>query len=847
VPKLGDTLKLYLSNNFPGLHCENQLVDPKTKLPCQCPACKKLNKLYHPSMVEFYKPAKEQEFEYNGFLLSKKLLESPVIGSFKNPMAMRTLHELRKLVNYFIKEEIIDEETRIVVETARDLNDANMRWAIEEYQREREKENKEIAKVIKELRGEERDAEDIDKARLLIEQNPDYFFDCERYISEKEQENADKKKKKTFGKTKDFQYKKDVTKYHLWLEQGMQCIYTGKIINIYNLFDENSTDFEHTIPRSLSFDNSLANLTICDSYYNRHIKINRLPTQLENYNKDAIIKGQLYSAIKPRLEKWEQKVEQFRNNLEFWVKKSKQAQPGDIKNYAIRQRHLWKMELEYWQTKLDRFTMNEVTNGYKHSQLNDTRLITKYAYHYMKSVFSKVEVQKGSITADFRKMLGVQSVYEKKDQEKHSKHALDAAILSLIPVAAKRDRMLELFYLIQEEKKLNRNIDDLVQALQNEIRTCQIGNVSNLAQYIEENILINHISNDQTLTPAKRKMRQKGKVVWIRDENGNIKKDSDGKGIPKYWLKGDCLRGQLHKDTYYGAITQAIKEEKKDIKGNALRDKNDKSILTFKRNDNGEIITTKEIFFVIREELKYKKSDQDKGFKDLEELRNKIVDKDLFKIIEKQCEGKSFKDSCEEGLYMLDKKGNKVNRIRHIRCFDKSIKNPLTIKKQTYKSKKPYKQNYYAGVGDLYVMCKYVNKTQKPIYKIYSLFDISENRKYNLEGIPKTDEQGNEFALALKSGDTVLLYKSNSDEVLDMNQNELSKRLYTILGFENPSRINLKRHLNAMKDTDLGKGESIKDFNNLPEKIRCSVNTLNFLVEGKDFKMNLNGTIKFKF
>ena len=166
-------------------------------------------------MVEFYKPAREQEFEYNGIKLSKKLLESPIIGAFKNPMAMRTLHELRKLVNYFIKEGIIDEETRIVVETARDLNDANMRWAIDAYQREREAENKEIAKAIKALRGEERNDDDIDKARLLIEQHPDYIFDEARYLVEKELEDTNKKKKKISGKAKDFQYKKDITKYKL--------------------------------------------------------------------------------------------------------------------------------------------------------------------------------------------------------------------------------------------------------------------------------------------------------------------------------------------------------------------------------------------------------------------------------------------------------------------------------------------------------------------------------------------------------------------------------------------------------------------------------------------------------
>jgi hypothetical protein len=75
---------------------------------------------------------------------------------------------------------------------------------------------------------------------------------------------------------------------------------------------------------------------------------------------------------------------------------------------------------------------------------------------------------------------------------------------------------------------------------------------------------------------------------------------------------------------------------------------------------------------------------------------------------------------------------------------------------------------------------------------------------------------------------------------------ELSKRLYVIFGFENPSTIKLKQHLNAMKDSDLGKGENIKDFNNLPEKIRCSVNTLKFFLEGKDFELKPDGTIKFK-
>ncbi len=703
LPKLGDTIKQFLSDNF-------DFLDEK-----------KLNKLYHPSMIEFYKPAKEKQIEYNGLSLSKKLLESPVIGAFKNPMAMRTLHELRKLVNSLLLEEKIDEETRIVVETARDLNDANMRWAIEAYQREREAENKSIKDAIKELRGEEREGDDIDKARLLIEQNPDYMFDQSRYDAEKEQEDDGKKKKKISGKTKDFQYKKDITKYKLWLEQGMKCLYTGKIISISNLFDENSTDFEHTVPRSISFDNSLANLTVCDAYYNRHIKKNQIPTQLPNYDKPATINGIEYSAIKPRLKAWEQKVEQLKNNVEFWKQKSKQAQTKDVKDSAIRQRHLWQMELDYWQNKLNRFAMTEVTSGFKNSQLNDTRLITKYAYHYLKSVFSKVEVQKGSVTADFRKMLGIQSADEKKNRDKHSHHAIDAAILSCIPVAAKRDRMLEFFYKIQENKKLNLLTDFEERELEREKRSCNIGDISNLNQYIEENILINHVSKDQTLTPAKRKARKRGKEVFVKNENGNL--------VTK-WIQGDCIRGQLHGDTFYGAITQAEKDENG----------------SFRRNEDGSIIIGEQIFYVKRKELKFAKSAQESGFQKLEDIQNQIVDKKVGEMIAKQCEGKSFKDACEEGFYMLDRKGNNINRIRHIRCYT-SIKNPLSIKEQTYKSKKEYKNNYYAETGDLYVMCKYLNADKtKSIYEIFSLFDVSLNRKMGLEDIPK--------AMALKQWKT---------------------------------------------------------------------------------------------
>ncbi|MFA6403764.1 MAG: type II CRISPR RNA-guided endonuclease Cas9 [Salinivirgaceae bacterium] len=891
LPKLGEALKKYISDSIPEFHCENNFFDTTTKLPCNCEACKKLNKLYHPSQIEFYAPAKEVEIDHNGVLLSKKLLESPVIGAFKNPMAMRSLHILRKQINNLLIEGIIDEDTRIVVETAKDLNDANMRWAIETYQRERENENKEYETAIIELlkdteftgNANPNNLDDISKFRLWIEMSKDEMVS--KLNSKGKPIATTEQSWKTFGNTtrkfmlEILKCKTDmIKKYRLWKEQNFLCIYTGKPINIFSLFSENSTDFEHTIPRSMSFDNSLANLTICDSYYNRKIKLNQIPTQLPNYDKNYSINGREYTAILPRLDHWKEKVEHLKDNVDFWKARSKRAQDKDQKDNAIRQKHLWQMELNYWKNKVERFTMEEVNSGFKNSQLVDTRIISKYAYHYLKSVFNKVEVQKGSVTSDFRKMLGIQSMDEKKDRSKHSHHAIDAAILSIIPSSAKRDKMLELFYKKEEYEKYGWNIDAIIEELEKEKRSCKIGSIKNLPKFIEENILINHVSKDQTLTPAKKAIRVRGKIVplkkdgkivyqtnpdgtiryrihkdgsimYKRNENGEfIIENGEKVPIPipvAMYKSGDVLRGQLHGESFYGAITQVQKDEN----GKFLRD------------NEGNLIVGEQIYYVKREELKHKKNAQDKGFANLEELEKAMVDKALFKQIQNQFEEMkkendkfSFANACENGFYMLNKNGKKENKIRRVRCFKPNIKKPLIIKQHTYLSNKKHKQNYYAEVGDLYVMCKYVSEDETvKEFKIYSLYDLSENRKFGIEDIPKKlVSKKNKIHLVLKqilkTGISILIYDKNIENLKELSKSDIIKRLYIIRGFENDGmRVILVSNISAKPDKDLGKGESIKDFNDLPEKIRCGINTLDFLIEGKEFTITNSNTIDFRF
>jgi len=716
APRIVDSLKEELSKRYPGIE-DN-----------------KWEKMYHPSLLSDF-PRDKNNTNHLG---------SPNIGAIRNPTVLRTLNVLRSVINKMIDEGLIDpQETRLVVETTRVNNDINKRWAIHKYNEERRDENKVIEKILQEYYPDKViNDTDIDVARYVLEQSEaDLYSD-------------------------DSRYQHQIKKYKLWLEQGCQCLYTGKIINLSNLLDGDMFDAEHTVPRSLSFDSSDKNLTLCDSYYNRHIKKNMIPSQLPNYEHDVVIDGHTYTAIKPRLEKWEEKLERLSKNVIFWKNKARRAQTESYKNTCTRQKLLWQMEYDYWRSKLDKFKMkpSDLTDGFRNSQLVDTGIITKYALLYLKTLFRSVDVQNGQSTSAFRKIFGI----PEKDRSTHYHHAVDAAILTLIPASAQRSRMLKLFYEIDEMKRGGHEYSGLQYQLNKEIENCGIGKgTAEIDQYIERNVFADYYKQDRTLQNA----------------NG--------------------IRGKLHAETFLGAITQWNSEDKKYVK---------------------------------RVELKFKKSSLDSGFKSWEEVEGAIVNKQLVKMMKSQFpEGTTFQNACEQGIYMLNKKGERANRIRHIRIEVKE-KHPLAIKRHTYLSAKDYKQYYYAGMGDLYVMCEYQNQQEKT-YQIYSLFSIAENRKYGVEDIPSTiiGKKGNRLTLnrVIKPGDMVLLYKDSPEELYDLDTTALSKRLYRVPNgaFESDGRISLCHHLCA----NPAKGQAIKDYENLPSNIRCGASTIKFLQKDVDF------------
>lgn len=192
---------------------------------------RKLNKLYHPSMLNPYPNQKPDDGVFQ--------LGSPRISSVKNPMAMHSLFRLRKVVNLLLKKKYVTPDTKIHIEFSRELNDANRRWAIQCWQKENEKERTLCLKEI---------------ISLGIA-NPT---------------------------------ETDILKYQLWQEQNHKCLYTGEEINVTDFLGENPKyDIEHTIPQSVGGDSTKMNLTLCSSRFNRDVKKAFLPSQLNNH--DVII------------------------------------------------------------------------------------------------------------------------------------------------------------------------------------------------------------------------------------------------------------------------------------------------------------------------------------------------------------------------------------------------------------------------------------------------------------------------------------------------------------------------------------------------------------------------------
>ena len=615
-------------------------------------------KLYHPSMIETYPDAKKNS-------QGVYLLGSPRTNAIRNPMAMRSLHQLRKVINALLRDGTIDSQTEVHIEYARELNDANKRWAIAQWNKDRENLRKKYAEDIRTL----------------------YKQECGKDITPKDD---------------------DLIKFQLWEEQNHICLYTGESIGISDFIGPNpSYDIEHTIPRSVGGDSTLENMTLCSSRFNREVKKAKLPTQLSDYD-----------AIMQRLEEWRKKIEKLRKDVDHI--KTYSSMDKAAKDRQIRKRHLLKLELDYWVGKYMRFQMEEVPEGFARRQGAGIGLVGKYAGLYLKSLFHKaddrnksnVRVVKGATTAEYRKMWGIQYEYEKKSRDNHVHHCIDAITIACIEpgeynATARYYQQLEEY---ERTKAAKPSFPKPWPTFTEDIKA------------IAKEILVVHSTPDNMPKRARK---------YVQTANG------------RKLAKGDSARGSLHNDTYYGAIER-----------------------------DGEIR------YVVRRPIS--------SFEKASDVES-IVDPAVREIVKRAIEQKGFKQAISEVIYMNEEKGIKINKVR---CYAKTVKNPINIRRHRDLSRKEYKQQFHVQNEGNYMLAIYEGEVKGKIKRAYELVKGIEAAEFykqstDIAEFPSIIPQSkNDLPLKhkLKIGQHVLLFEESASEIDMFDIRDLSKRLYTITG-----------------------------------------------------------------
>ena len=206
-----------------------------------------------------------------------------ITDELPNPVVMRALHELRRVVNALIQEHGKPDMVRI--EMARDLKmNKKQKQAYEKQQRENERRNEEAKAKYREY----------------------------------------KEKQPKGGVFETTLHTKDaLRRYRIWEDQSRCCIYSGKSIGQEELFSH-AVELDHIIPRGRKLDNSYLNLVICLSSENQ-LKRNRTPIDAFGDN------DKKWHQIKERLKRWPKALNDKRKRFYITAKElEKQAEDGDF-------------------------------------------------------------------------------------------------------------------------------------------------------------------------------------------------------------------------------------------------------------------------------------------------------------------------------------------------------------------------------------------------------------------------------------------------------------------------------------------------------------------------------------
>jgi CRISPR-associated endonuclease Csn1 len=368
------------------------------------------------------------------------------IANLRNPIVATSLFELRKLVNAILDEHgKVDE---IKVELARDLKiSKDKRNKIRLEQTRLERQHEEIKKRLREHN------------QVITHEN--------------------------------------ILKYKLWEECQHTCPYTGKEINIKQLFS-GEVQIEHIFPWSRSLDDSYINKTLCFAE--------------ENGKKGEKTPYEFYHA--QGTAKWEEV--KARTLKLFYT----------TKEFPLRYEKFKRLVAE----KLDE-------EEFISRQLNDTRYISREAKSYLEKICNNVKVAPGQMTANLRDKWGLNSIlnpqYDAKTRDDHRHHAIDALVLSCF----QQHHLQE----ISKWNRYNRKYD---------LKDFPVPwvNFRQDAEKTISEILVSHKQTNRVLNSRKYKSRKEG----IEDGKRITK---------TYINKGVAARDSLHEATVYGLRNNSMGEK----------------------------------------------------------------------------------------------------------------------------------------------------------------------------------------------------------------------------------------------------------------------------------------------
>lgn len=737
VQSMEERIKLWLIDTYPEYELGKAIDKRGLK--------RRVDQLYHHSAISTYRERDDR-------------LGSPVTRGMKNPMVYRALHTLRRLVNQMIEEKLIDKKTAVHIEMARQLDSANKRRAWEKYQAEMRTYNEEAEKEARayfESHGNTNDPTEDEITRMWLYQEARHLF----------------------GEAK--------------------CVYTGKPIGVADLFN-GGVEIEHTWPRSKTADNSMANKMLCDTTYNRDVKKGQLPSGLPNYNHPARAAGRdcpaLVESTKPIYAKWKK----YERDVNALRNKSKAATTKEQKDRAIQDRWYAQFFRDYWRTKYEHLTAEEIKPRFLNRQLVATAQITKLARSYMNSYFDKVVCYKPEALSAFRKEWMGESFVREKDRSKHSHHAVDAAVCAAVDHTA--FNALAAYYEVHDSTDPTASFAHPWETFGSEMHALRDG------------ALIYHV--DKASIGRRSSFKRE-----IKLKNGRVIKWDVGRAT------GGTVRGSLHEDTYYGRVKRKNAETKEYELQTVIR----KSLLGVTQ------------------------------FPFLEEDKANVVDPEI-KALLAEADLEAIK--VNGGLDMKTKNGDgfTMQKMKKVRVMIKGrVKNPVGIK--AHRDRLPgfeHKHQLWVTGGGNPIAAVYADERGRPYGYVFSQLELAQfakdakrtTRASLAQLIPKTHPAHPEWPVMLldnrpfivHAGQKVVMYKSGPEEIERNDHEDMNRRTYVIDELQikgNSFRLLMTNVLDARKPEDIPKEtESVWDPNSPLRRLRFVLSKLKAQFDGMDIDLS---------